>query len=100
MIAPIITQIRLETNVNVVLAPALLDKIITKHMQTLNKDNLEFTWLDAFKDLTLLFQDAHSQPHQYYPAWESARNCNKKIWDTLVNECFEKLSREEECPTV
>jgi len=91
MIAPMIIQLRIDTNVNVVLAPALLDKIITKHMQSLNEPDLEFTWLDAFRSLTLIFQDAHE-----------SIVCNNSviIWDTLVNECFEKLSREEECPTV
>ena len=91
MIAPMIIQLRIETNVNVVLAPALLDRIITKHMHALNRDDLEFTWFEAFRSLTILFQDGHEN---------IARNSSSEIWDSLVNQCFEKLSREEECPTV
>jgi len=94
MIAPMIIQLRIDTNVNVVLAPALLDKIIIKHMQSLNREDLEFTWLDAFRSLTLIFEDASKA------TWEEKCNNSLIIWNSLVKECFEKLSREEECPTV
>lgn len=89
MIAPIITQLRLDTNVNAVLGPALLDMIITRHKQSLNREDLIFTWLDAFRSLILLFQDAHV----------NRKPTSRMLWDSLVEECFEKLCREEECPT-
>jgi len=69
-------------------------------MQSLNRKDLEFTWLDAFRSLTLIFEDASRTTWEEKCIGEVTKNNSLLIWNTLVNECFEKLSREEECPTV
>lgn len=89
MIAEIITQLKRETQINPVLAPKLLDKIILRHMRAMQQASGDLvTWYEAFHALIPIFEKAHTE----------ISNKEQFIWKHLVDQSFEKLSREEECP--